>query len=488
MPQNIKSNIKVKLSDFSKGINTKLTENLLPLNYAVNCYNFDFNKCSLSTGLGIQELSIPYADSNSKTFMTPASITQIRKFWQYTRYDNELNDYIPLLIMYGDDNKLYYARLKTSLNTFTLLDSSFENVPNGINYRIDDGDCFLACGESKMLKFSGSNAVTFSENIPKITSVALHAGRLFATVSGDQNVIWFSDDLNPTNWNVSNFEGGYIELTGERGVCKKVIEANNYLYVIREYGISRISGWGLQDDFAVKNMYLSTGKLYHNTAKLCGHIIIMLCSDGLYYFDGGSMNKINLGIEEMFEGVDNSKAFGAFLDGKYYIACKMNYNDSAFIGCEGGSYDNNTLIELDLNTFDINILRGVDIAYMDGIRYDNYSKLGIICKGNNGEKFFELTHDGKIDGVATKKHWCSPFTDIGYPDYKKAIKSITLCTKTDIKILVNADGRKYVYDVKGSKSPVKVPINVCCTSFNIAFESTVAECEISDPIIHISLV
>ena len=143
--------------------------------------------------------------------------------------------------------------------------------------------------------------------------------------------------------NVSEFEGGYIELTGERGTLKKVIESNNYLYVIREYGISRVSAWGLQSDFVVKNMYLTTGKLYYNSAVLCGNTILMLCKDGLYYFDGVSMEKLNLGLDKYFENVDNSSAVGAFLDGKYYLACKLNYNDGRTIGCESLTYTNNTV-------------------------------------------------------------------------------------------------------------------------------------------------
>jgi len=488
LPQNTKSNIKIQLTDFSKGINTQVTQNLLPFYYAVNCYNFDYTKCGLSTGLGIKELTVPYNATQSKSFVANDSVHQLYRFWQYTRYDATMGDYVPLLMLYGDDGILYYARLKTNLTSFGSIGATFDDVPNGLNYRTDDGDCFFACGESKIVKYRGSSPEIYSENVPRITSIALHAGRLFATVNGDQNVIWFSDDLDPTNWNVSNFEGGYIELTGERGTCKKVIEANNLLYVIREYGISRISGWGLQDDFAVKNMYLTTGKLYHETARLCGRIIIMLCSDGLYYFDGSSMNKIDWGIDAMFEGVDNSKAFGAFLDGKYYLACKMNYDDGVSVGCESDLYDNNTLIELDLNTFKINILRGVDVVFMDGIRFDNYSKLGILLNCSQGNKIYELTHDGAVSGVATKKYWCSPMTDMGYPQYKKAIRALTINTATDISVIFDADGKKHTFTVKGSVEPVKIPIDILCSRFSVAFVCETEDCEISDPVIQVSLV
>lgn len=489
LPQNIKTNLKIMLSDFSKGINTNITQNLLPLNYAVNSYNFDFNRQSLSTGLGLKELVIPVGVNSVKSFIAPDEVQQILRFWQYTKYDAQTDTYIPVLMLYCDDENMYNARLKTNLNQFYPINSTFFDVPNGINYRIDEGDCFFACGEGKIVKYSGAVPVVYNENVPRITSVAMHAGRLFATVNGDQNVVWFSDDLDPTNWNVSNFEGGYIELTGERGVCKKVIEANNLLVVIREFGITKISGWGLQDNFVVKNMYLSTGRLYYETAKLCGRIIIILSTDGLYYFDGDSMNKINLGIEEMFVGVDNSSAIGAFLDGKYYLACKLNFDDGNSIGCEQMNvFKNNALIELDLNTFNYTIMRGVDIVFMDGIRGENFSKLGILINGQNSNKIYELTRDGIINGVPAPKYWVSPFTDMGYPNYKKVIRSLTINTATDIKITICADNRSYDFEVKGNKLPVRVPIDISCLRFNVAFCCTKAECEISNPLLQVSLV
>ena len=490
LPFNTKSNLKVQLSDFSNGINTRITQNLLPLNYAVNCYNFDFNRRSLSTGIGIKEMAIPYSDAGSKFLETPESVDSILRFWQYTRYDPTTDSYIPLLMLYCNDEVLYFVRLETSLTNFNAIGVTFNEIPSGFNYRIDEGDCFFACSKNKIVKYTGNSLpTTYTENVPSITSVALHAGRLFATADGDQNVLWFSDDLNPTNWNISAFEGGYIELTGERGTCKKVLEANNYLYVIREYGISRISGWGLQEDFVVKNLYLTTGKLYYETAVLCGSVIIMLCSDGVYCFDGSSMNKLNLGFEDMLQNVDNQYAVGAYLDGKYYLACRLNYGDNENVGCESENFKNNTIIEIDINTWEINIARGIDVKYMAGIRTERFRKLGILLNsGGDTGKLYELTHDGSLFDGASHKFWQSPSTDMGYTNYKKVIKYITLFSISNITIYIFADSKKYEFTVIGSSKPVRVPINIICDKFSVAFSCDEKNCEISDPIIQVSLV
>ena len=487
LPDNTKSSLRVTLSDFSQGINTKLSENLLPLNYAVNTFNFNFNKRSLSTGLGIKEFEIPYG-YGTKVLQTPTGVNQIIRCWVYTRFSHNTNSYVPLLVAYCDDGNIYYARLESSIATFTQINASFTDIPNGINYRIDEGDCFFLCGLNKISKFNGDSSVTtYTENVPSITSIALHAGRLFATVAGDENVLWFSDDLDPTNWNVSEFEGGYIELTGERGTLKKVIESNNYLYVIREYGISRVSAWGLQSDFVVKNMYLTTGKLYYNSAVLCGNTILMLCKDGLYYFDGVSMEKLNLGLDKYFENVDNSSAVGAFLDGKYYLACKLNYNDGRTIGCESSTYTNNTLLEFDISTGEIQILRGVDINYLHAVQAPLFSKLLILLNGSAGNKLYELTQDGKIEDNITIKIWTSPLTDMGYPAYKKVIKYLSLNTETDITVIFNVDGKDFEFKIKGSATPSRVPINLIGKKFSVTFKCEVASCEISNSQLEVAL-
>ncbi len=487
IPNLNKNSLRVKLSDFSNGINTNVAENILPLNYAVNAYNYDFNSGALTPGLGLKELVVDNG-TTTKTMFMPEIGVSIRKFWHFRRYDNSLSQFSPILIVYGDNGKMYMGRLMTADYFFYDTGSTFTEEPIGINYRLGDTDSFLCCCPNEIVVFNGSTtADEYTENVPSITSVALHAGRLFATTGGDQSQLWFSDDLDPTNWNVSAFEGGYIELTDERGTLKKVIESNNYLYVIREYGITRVSGWGLQDEFTVKNLYLTTGKLYYNSAVLCGGVILMLCRDGIYSFTGASMQKLELGLDKYFKNVDNDNAIGAFLDGKYYLACKLDFGDNVAVGCESSTYTNNALIEYDLENGNINILRGVDICSMTPFQTEWFSKLVICRRDAETNKLSELTHDGLIYNTPTKKVWTSALTDMGYPAYKKAIRAIYINTTNDIEISIKTDEKEYKFSAKGSNAPVKVPINLITKRFSVTFTSTTADCEISTPEIEVAL-
>ncbi len=489
LPSNTKSLIRVPFSDFSKGINTKINENLLPLNYAVNTYNFDFCSGALTDGLGFKELELPIYDYTKK-IITPDGVSKIIRCWPYIWFNKTIDDYTPLLIAYCDDKMLYYARVEGSTTHFTSLGVEFENVPMCITYRVDEGDCFFAFSKDKIMKFDGANVPTvYTEDIPRITSIALHAGRLFATSAGDENILYFSDDLNPTNWNVSNFEGGYIEITGERGRLKKLVEANNSLYIIREFGISKLSGWGMQSAMNVKNLYLTTGKIYYNSASLYGQTILMLCSDGVYYMSAGDLHKINLGIDDMLKGVDNTNSYGAFFNGKYYLACKLNFDDGEIVGCESGDYINNALLEIDMSNGELNIVRGVDIGFMYPFLFGEINKL-IICF-NNGEtgKISELIHNGLNYGEPTKKVWQSPLTDLGYPNLKKVVKNLYINTKTDIEIVVVTEkGKEYVFYAKGMNEPQRVVLNVIAEKISITFKCENNNCEISNPQVDIDLI
>ena len=487
LPVLSKSTLTLQVSDFSNGINTKISQNVLPQNYAVNSYNFSYSSGSLRDGLGLRELVVPTTYGTTKSFVTPTGVTKILNVWHFRRYNRTLQKFEPFIVIYTSDGSLYFGVLENSeTNFYPINDFTLNANPIGINYRIEDTDCLLLCSPDTNDSFTvwdGVNVPYEYQDAPDITSAVLYAGRLFVTTGGDKSQLWFSDDLDPRNWNVNEFEGGYIELTDERGQLNKLIESNNYLYIIREYGISRMSAWGEQTDFTVRNLYLSTGKIYSNSAVLCGSNIIMLCRDGLYNFDGVEMTKICSNLDGYFDGVDNENAVGAFLDGKYYLACRLNFGDEA-IGCElNADYVNNALIEFDINNGEINIMRGVDISVMRAFQTSLFSKLVILLNTGTTNKLYELTRDGKIVGTNTKKVWCSPFSDLGYPSNQKALKHFYINTKKDMFLTISTENKKYRFEIKGSEAITDIPLNIRCKKFSFTVETDEVQCDISNPVI-----
>ena len=484
VPITSKTSLTLKISDFSKGVNTRQDENVLPLNYAINSYNFSFTSGALKNGLGLKELSVPTDNSTTKSFNLPTGVNKLLNIWHFRRYNKTLGKFEPYLVSYADNGYFYYGMLDDlDSHLYQLSNFTFNSKPVGVNYRIEDLDCLIFCSPNSNDDFAvwdGINYPVLYANAPEITSAVLYAGRLFVTTGGDKSQLWFSDDLDPRNWTVNQFAGGYIELTDERGCLNKVIETNNYLYIIRDFGITRVSAWGEQTDFIVRNLYLSTGKIYSNSAVLCGDDIIMLCRDGLYLFDGTDTTKICSGLDKYFTDMDNENAIGVFIDGKYYLACKLNFDDDKIVGCESGANINNALIEYDIDTREINILRGVDIGVMTSFQTQKFSKLVIALNSGNTTKLMELTRDGQVFGTSTKKVWTSPFSDLGYPAKQKILKKFYINTQSALKLEIKTEKMTYTFNLKGDVAPICVPLNIKCKKFSFNLETDSSDCAISD--------
>ena len=496
LPINDQTVIKVKLSDFSSGMNTAVDTNILPLNVARNTYNFNFSTGALTTGMGFKDLTLPKT-SGTKTMVVPTAITKIKKFWVYRRWLEATKKFSPLMMIYSEGsgtdgaNEIYWGRVITSDTAFySLVGIDFTSLPVAINLRTEDMDRIFLCPSNSndyLTTWDSLNLVQTFPSAPEITSLAFHANRLFATIGGDKSQIWFSSDTDPTNWLLTSFDGGYIEMTDDRGTLNSVISYNNYLYIIREFGITRVSGSGEQNEFVVRHLAQSNSKIFANTTVLCGDRIMMLCRDGVYQFDGLEMTKLTLGFENLFKDMDNSSACAAFLDGKYYLACKMDANDYNEVTDLSGM-TNNCLLEYDIKTGEYSILRGVDICSLTALQHDTISKL-VACFGSVYEnRIGELTHDGKVFDTMTSKVWESPYTDMDYPNKNKIIKSVTLLNKYASKIGVFVDGQSYMFDIPPSENKaVKVPINLRGNTFAIGFYSTQELAYLSNPQIEINL-
>ena len=256
------------------------------------------------------------------------------------------------------------------------------------------------------------------------------------------------------------------------------------MYIIRDYGISRLFAYGDQSDFAVRNMYLATSKIYSNSAVLCGNNIIMLCRDGLYVFDGVFATKISIGMDRFFENQDNENAIGAFVNGKYYLACRLNYSDDEKVGSEQYHYHtNNTLIEYDISNGNIKILRGVDITVLSSMNTAEFSKLLVVADNMNSNDILQLGYTGRILDEPTKKVWTSPLSDLGYPMRDKVIRKLTIDTLTDIKFVVYTDRESYQFDIKGSTETIEIPMDIKCKKFGFGIECNSVGCKIRKPYI-----
>lgn len=473
----------VDYASFKNGINTTIDEYSTPINYSKNAYNFDYKNGALCTGLGIGHLDVSMTrdDKNIKRLTLPEGL-DVLAIWSFDRYVDSLDNVDTYMIAYCSDKHIYMANLITGVAAFELVasDKTFETIPTAIKYRVDGYDCIIFTTPTDgMMVYTTTTYRKDTTDCPPITSMCMHYERLFATVNGEKISLWFSDDLDPTNWSVSSTEAGFINMIDARGQLNKVISFKDYLYVFREYGISKITAYANQEEFSVAQLFLSSTKIYENTVCVCGDTILMLLDDGLYAFDGLNVEKLNLNIENIIK--PDTKAVATYHNGKYYLACKIDFPDDDIIGCESTDYTNNAIIEIDLNSGTFSITRGIDITYLYSAQDYCFSKLFCCYRKDGATKLGFLDHSGSILGEPIPKLWRSPFTDFDSPNKLKILKELYFNCKQPTKITIETEKKSKSYLVTPKDGLAKIYVNMVGKEFAIHFSVDTAEAYISNP-------
>ena len=413
---------RVVIPDFSGGADYDKDEGAGSLSRALDSFNFDFSGGELKTGYGL------------KKYLPLANFT-VRSAWLFTRYDHNKDERDDIMLATDDAGKLYERHVSQGSVSFSQVEGvNFADVPTYINYRLYGDDVVLMCSvKDGMYVYDGVREPYKVDDAPLITSMALHGERLFVTVGGEKKDLWFSEDLDPTNWDASLKGGGFIEMTDERGDLNRVISFLGYVYVFRERGISRVYASGRQTDFAVTNLFVSGGRIYPGSVTVCGDRVLFLATDGLYAFDGANATKI-LG---KVTGVISSgeRCASAYRDGKYYLSFRRDYTTQEEpMGCENEYANpvNNMLLVLEIATGKYSLSRGLDITGFTCA--DDAGVVAITSRGETGT----VEKCGRGINCSLKKVWVVPKTDMGTAD-KKTVREIRLFTKSAVKITLKSD-------------------------------------------------
>lgn len=482
---------KIDFADFKGGVRTDIDTSILPMQYATKCYNFSHKKGVLESGLGLRPLQLPI--SNDSTSGEPSLTTQRTmvwdkdsnpvKMWRFQFYSNMVDARRDKVFVYSDDGKIHWANIVDTYVGYATLLLLFESKPNMLNYNNDGVDSALLSSPSDSLViYTPGLAATTIENTPNFTSMCLHYERVFATTGGRKNSVWFSESTDPSNWEISSESGGYIEMADELGDCNRVLSFGSYIYIFRDFGITRLSAFAEQSSFSMSNIYTSSNTILGNTACICGNVVIFLTTDGLYSFDGGSVDKLELGYEGIFNGVDNTHAEATYHKNKYCLICNTNY------ATVSNNSECNTLYELDTETGDSELLFGYRFLSISSIFQDIMEKLVVIVAGNDSNTIYEVvTGSGQIDANPTTKVWKSAMTDLGLPSATKNIRAITVIARGSIVIKVSTDRETREFTLASDGVlPSRIRIGMSGIMLGIEFIANSSDVLISHPIVEYS--
>lgn len=453
---------KVDLFDFNNSVNGRIDGHLSKNTRAKLCYNFDYSDGALKCGIGVKPLEITVGNNNFLPDVPSGLIP--KKLFYYKRYDEETSERDDRLIALYTNGEVYEWKMlsgKTKMDKIEGL--TFQNVPFCVNYRFNSEDVVLFSENGILYVYNGDTLKTYA--VPTITSMCIHNERLYATTDGGETELWFSKTFDPTNWNPSLEDGGFIDFRGKAGGLLKVVSIDGYLYAFANYGVFRITAYNDQLEMTAEALYLNSGRIIRNSVTECGKYVIYLAEDGFYRFNGSESFRIMTELDKYIKGVGNEDITAVYHNGKFYASINIK-NDKVYKG----------VICYDVCEKEFYIAKGLNVYDLEKIDGDGFSVLAVLSEGHN--EFGSVSFDGSMFGIPLGKLWKSYENDYGIYG-EKTISYISLYTRSDVTVMIESEkGRREIF-FGGSRFRQKKIVGLKGCTFTVTVRSKSRNAEIS---------
>ena len=451
------------------GIVNSVDENLLDFAYTKRAFNVAFEKGNLTSGIGIDKAQGYSSETTRFEYSQFASSKQIKNVFHYRYYNAGTIDH--KLIVQLKDGTFWQTKVLTQAGWAQIANLNIAGDVEAVNYRYNGEDILLLATEDASLVYLKGDTVTTLADAPHFASIAVYNERVFGCVNGANTRLWFSDDFDPTDWDVNSQEAGFIDFVDDCGQLLKVMPFLGHLYVFRDYGIFRLVGYGDQSTFELKRVFTDTGRIYKRTIVNCGDKIIFFADEGLFAFDGYDVVRI---AKELPDISNRAHAIGAYLDKKYYLACNAAVDSSYSI--TGATL--NSVIVFDLFDKSICILAGVDLNSMCEVKTQYGACIvcgfGSVYKNRVGM----LSNSGKLITSNLNKKYFSPVSDFGTSAFK-TVRYILVNTAYAITLKVYLDDKTYSYALAGKTDTQKVIVEKAGKKFGVSIVGTTKDLKIS---------
>jgi len=352
-------------------------------------------------------------------------------------YKNNLDGTVSSQLLAASPTNLYkydngWVSIKSGLSSGFF---SFLNYQQGV-----DDIIIMSNGIDPMLKYNGNTVANLGGTPPRARSISLHYERIWATVDRlHPNRVYYSDDLNPENWQTGLDEGGFIELpTWDGGVCIGLSTIFDDVVIFKTYNIWKINGT-YPGEYQKVQVFSSTGAIAERSIANAGTVAFFLAKDGIYIYDGMQTHLISQPIKDIIKNMNKAyadKAVGVFYDNRYILAIP-----------EGDSAENNCIIEYNLDTKQFIIKRGFNVNTF--LVYDNK-----LIFSNNQGYVLEYDKGDTFDGQPIVAYWDTPYTNLGAPNVVKRSTEMYCTLEKLYGTSLKIDG---IFDKKSSSVTVDLP-------------------------------
>lgn len=469
-----------------KGIVNSTDKSLLGWEYSPEAYNFVFRDGLLTGEIGLDAgrgFRFDRPDSRWDLPALPEDCEGITKMFHYRRSGGDgFND---RLLVQTPSGRFYYVTLFLQDDAWHEIEGLTAVYPaTAVNYKYGDKDILLLSGEDLPLTMLDDVAVSKIENAPRFTSLTVHGERVFGVCDGARGRVWFSDNMNPTDWSVSSETGGYIDFADEWGATTRVVSFLSYLYIFREHGIYRLTAYGDQTDFVLKKMFTSAGRIYENTIALCGDRILFLDDEGIKTFDGYDVSRVDVPLPEL---VFKQNCKAAYSGDSYFLAALANierrYDPDGYFDC-------NLIVRYDLGEKETAFLAGYDVRDMTTLRAHGADVVAVASYTKGLRHTLAMTSaSGEAYGTPTYKLYRSPYNTLSYEGIK-VVRDVTLTvTEGEIVFRLLADGATvFEHTFVASEEPQTVFVGKSGRRIGIEIVSESAAVEVSPPTLNIDFV
>ncbi len=438
------------------------SENSADLGVARGGYNIKVDNGKLTAGIGID-----FPKYKGNLFSFSGIMTSAVKNMGYFRKTNSTTGAVEdRVVCYFANHKIGGCKLTESQFSEIELDDELHNV-KFLNYVLDGEEVLLMIGDNeKMCVFDGEDATIY--DCPVLNDVCVHKGRVFG-INERENRLYFSTELDPTDWTIELNNGGYITFADEGGKVKKVMEFGGVLYIFREYAIHRLIVQGEQLDFDLTKIISRNNIIFPQTITCNNNTIIFLCSDGIFSFDGYKIKRIWDNIDALIQNKSYSST--CYFNDKLYLATNIFTTDED-IGLEekNNNIKNNCIITIG-SSGAIEIFRGEDVKEFLPINVNGENIL--LVNFNNVFNAYNIgmvSESGKLFGKILKSYWKSPYTNLEKLDYMKTLRRIYINAKGVIKLKAILD-KEYDFNIFANGTTVMLPINKTADMLGIIIES-----------------
>lgn len=375
----------------------------------------------------------------------------------FEAYDGE--NFIQYVIFCSSDYKLFYYVVGSNTRTFLSLNSiQLSEKPIFETFVRGERNYLIICTQNdEMWVWDGVENPYEVLDAPKIKSMAVGLDRLFIVTDERPYSVLYSDDTDPTNWTMSADDAGEINFADNMGKVVKVFSLDNYIFVIRQFGIIKIYGGKNGSDFTLSRIFNSTGEIFDGTAEISGDYIVFYSTEGLHKFDGLSTKRIFCGLDDVVD--KTSDMFAICQNNKYYLVANAygeNQTRSLFIlDLEHQFASSVVSADSFCCAFKLSCKDNPHVGFIIDDVSKNAKSIKILCK-NGSTMPIHCNFLYKTQEITLSPKWA-----------KKTLCSLFVKTKTQIFVKFISQKQERIFQIVGGDKVQKIGLGILCESFEI---------------------